>query len=173
MEQQVVLSPEDWSVVRITLSNESTRKRANQPEKADRLLAVLQRIEAQTRKQQLSLPARRPADPRARGGEMEHIKGPHDGPWETPGTDGEDRVICYRDRKGRRRTVAHVYGETETERDARADLIVRAVNAYEGVMEALRDLLTWADAPGVAVKPGYVAEKARAAIAKATEAQNG
>lgn len=49
MEQQVVLSPEDWSVVRITLSNESTRKRANQPEKADRLLAVLQRIEAQTR----------------------------------------------------------------------------------------------------------------------------
>jgi hypothetical protein len=69
---------------------------------------------------------------------MEHIKSPHDGPWETPGTDGEDRVICYRDRKGKRRTVAHVYGETEAERDARADLIVRAVNAHEGMVEALK-----------------------------------
>lgn len=80
-----------------------------------------------------------PADPRGREEEkMEHTKGPHDGPWETPGTDGEERVICYRDKRGKRRTVAHVYGETEAERDARADLIVRAVNAHEGMLEALQ-----------------------------------
>ena len=35
------------------------------------------------------------------------------------------------------------------------------------LLAALRELLTWCDAPGVAVKPGYVAQAARAAIAKA------
>jgi len=69
---------------------------------------------------------------------MEHTMGPHDGPWETPGLDGEARVISQRDKTGRRRTIAHVYGQTETERDARAEKIIRAVNDFELMLEALK-----------------------------------
>ena len=46
--------------------------------------------------------------------------------WETPGTDGGDRVVCFRDRTGKRRTIAHVYGQTDTIRDHNAKLIAAA-----------------------------------------------
>ena len=52
------------------------------------------------------------------------------------------------------------YAALRTERDR-----LRTENAE--LRAVLNDLLIWADAPGVAVKPGYVADKARAAIAKA------
>lgn len=57
---------------------------------------------------------------------MEDMKGPHNGPWETPGTDGPDRVVSFRDRTGKRRTLAHVHGRTNAERDANARLIAVA-----------------------------------------------
>jgi len=48
-------------------------------------------------------------------------------PWENPGTDGGEYVICYTDEHGKRRTVAHVYSE------ANAALVVEACNNYEAV----------------------------------------
>ena len=53
--------------------------------------------------------------------------------------------------------------ESQDEAEANARLIAAAPE----LLEALRQLLMWCDAPGVAVKPGYVADCARAAIAKA------
>lgn len=47
-------------------------------------------------------------------------------PWETPGVDDEARVIAYRDRCGKKRTLAHVYGSSSDERDANARLIALA-----------------------------------------------
>jgi hypothetical protein len=53
-------------------------------------------------------------------------------PCECPGTDGGEYVICYKDkiRSGKRRTIAHVYGEANARR------IVACVNACAGFSTA-------------------------------------
>jgi len=49
------------------------------------------------------------------------------GPWESPGTDGGARVVCATIR-GKRRTVAHVYGDADA----------RLIAAAPAMLEALR-----------------------------------
>lgn len=68
-------------------------------------------------------------------------------PWESPGTDGEERVVSFRDGQGKRRTLAHVYGRTDAERDANARLIALAPR----MAEALRALI-------VAVKAAHATD---------------
>jgi alpha-L-arabinofuranosidase len=46
-------------------------------------------------------------------------------PWECPGSDGGEFVICHTDSTGKRRTLAHVYSKQD------AAFIVTAVNAYD------------------------------------------
>jgi len=58
--------------------------------------------------------------------------------WQNPGCDGEDRVICVFER-GKRRTVAHVYGKTEKERDANARLVSSAPALLVACKAALKD----------------------------------
>ena len=60
--------------------------------------------------------------------------------WETPGTDGGDRVVCFRDRTGKRRTIAHVYGQTDTIRDHNAKLIAAAPELLAACRAALQHL---------------------------------
>ena len=52
-------------------------------------------------------------------------------PWESPGWDGDARIICASP-KGKRRTLAHVYDQTDIgiSADANAAYIVAACNAY-------------------------------------------
>ena len=57
-------------------------------------------------------------------------------PISSPGTDGQDRVLSIMLR-GRRRTIAHVYGLTDQERDERAAYFVRAVNSHAALLAAL------------------------------------
>ena len=56
------------------------------------------------------------------------------GLWECVGTDGGEWVICRRDKDGKRRTVAHVYGE------ANARLIAAAPEMAEFVGRAVASL---------------------------------
>ena len=60
------------------------------------------------------------------------------GPWTTPGTDGNERVISAQV-KGRFRTIAHVYApyadkvESVDERDANASLIAAAPDLLDAL----------------------------------------
>ena len=55
-------------------------------------------------------------------------------PWISPGTDGGDRVISATI-TFKRRTIAHVYGKTNSIRDANAAYIVQAVNSHEALVK--------------------------------------
>jgi hypothetical protein len=70
------------------------------------------------------------------------------GPWTTPGTDGDARVVCGVNRKhgGRRQTIAHVYSfalpgraNYDAERDANAALIVVAPDMMALLARAVDD----------------------------------
>lgn len=52
--------------------------------------------------------------------------------WECPGTDGGDWVICYKDKHGKRRTIAHVYNKEA------ARLVTKAPEMYSLLDEARR-----------------------------------
>ena len=86
------------------------------------------------------------------------------GPWETPGEDGGERVICYQDSTGKRRTLAHVYdGEEFGSMEANARLIAAAPE----LLAALQRSLNWLSSySGDGALGAY--EQARAAIAKAS-----
>lgn len=66
------------------------------------------------------------------------------GIWETPGTENGERVLCAKDKDGKRRTIAHVYGRNnnDIERDANAALI----SAAPELLEALKAIV-------IAVRP--------------------
>lgn len=53
------------------------------------------------------------------------------------GTDGDDWVFSRRDKYGKRRTVAHVYSESVK------DEILRAVNSFDAMREALQLIVAW------------------------------
>lgn len=55
------------------------------------------------------------------------------GQLETPGEDGDARVLCITVR-GKRRTVGHLYGDTRDERQQRAALIVSRVNGWDALV---------------------------------------
>ena len=63
-------------------------------------------------------------------------------PWECPGTDGEDYVICASP-KGKRRTIAHVYRHSDLgiKREENAAYIVHAANSYPELVAALRSMM--------------------------------
>ena len=65
-------------------------------------------------------------------------------PWECPGLDADEYVICASP-KGKRRTIAHVYRHTDLgiKREDNAAYIVHACNAYPELVAALRNC--WAD----------------------------
>ena len=97
----------------------------------------------------------------------DNMTGSTPGPWTTPGTDGDARVVCGVNRKhgGRRQTIAHVYSfalpgraNYDAERDANAALIVVAPD-----MMALR-----ARAVDDRIDNEWM-ETARAVIAKAND----
>jgi hypothetical protein len=78
------------------------------------------------------------------------------GPWEMPGLDGDEYVICTDKAKGKRRTVAHAYS------DANARLIAAAPD----MLSALEMIASLAGGQ----LPDYarsIHDIARAAIAKA------
>jgi hypothetical protein len=98
------------------------------------------------------------------------------GPWETPGTDGGERVVCATV-AGKRRTIAHVYApyidhdESGEERDANAHLITAAPD----LLEACKLLADHFATMGPTIGDTYPAHKERiaraalrAAIKKAT-----
>ena len=60
-------------------------------------------------------------------------------PWECPGLDAYEYVICASP-KGKRRTIAHVYRHTDLgiKREENAAYIVAACNAYPELVAALR-----------------------------------
>lgn len=66
------------------------------------------------------------------------------GPLESPGTDGDARVICYHDGR-KRRTLAHVYGERQ-EANARlyaaAPALLEECRRQREEIARLRDALT-------------------------------
>lgn len=74
-------------------------------------------------------------------------------PWTTPGTDGESRVVCAI-LKGKRRTLAHVYGGDGTavniaQRDANTEYIVLAANCHDDLIAALQPIAAaYPDDPG-------------------------
>lgn len=87
------------------------------------------------------------------------------GPWEVPGTDGGEWVVCHKDKAGKRRTLAHVYSEAD------ARLIMLACNSHYDLLAALKQALFVMES--VASTHGYdttigAVPQARAAIAKAT-----
>lgn len=94
------------------------------------------------------------------------------GPWVSPGTDGDDRVVCAA-MQGKRRTLAHVYGEDADARDANANLIAAAPDLLAALEWLAREVR--ASAPMMRECIGNTnlnalmlrEEQARAAIAKA------
>jgi hypothetical protein len=98
-------------------------------------------------------------------GESGRCPGWHDGtsdrapgPWESPGTDGGEYVICAKV-KGKRRTVAHVYSE------ANARLIAAAPELLEALNQVLNCPAMNEDSADPKTVEAY--DRARAAIANA------
>lgn len=82
------------------------------------------------------------------------------GPWEAPGRDGDEWVICTHKSKGKRRTVAHAYSEHDA----------RLIAAAPDMLEALREILSTTVGRGDGSFADFVNEVrdiARAAISKA------
>ena len=75
------------------------------------------------------------------------------GPWECPGTDGDEWAICHRDRTRKRRTIAHVYYEANA----------RLIAAAPDLLAALRRYVQYEDEK----HPFSVRQAARTALAKA------
>lgn len=65
---------------------------------------------------------------RPAAGEAAHV------PYECPGSDGGEFVICHKDKSGKRRTLAHVYDA------ATAAFIVTACNSYESSQRRIAEL---------------------------------
>lgn len=64
-----------------------------------------------------------------------HTPGPN---WECPGKDGDAWVICAQDAQGTRRTIAHVYQESNARLIAKAPEMLSVLrrltgNPYEGL----------------------------------------
>lgn len=79
----------------------------------------------------------------------EHTKGK----LESPGCDGDDRIICYTD-NGKRRTLAHVYdGQEFDSKHANAARLVACWNACEGIpTEALNEAMACSTVESVTLR---------------------
>ncbi len=53
------------------------------------------------------------------------------GPWEMPGQDGGDYVVCTHRSRGKRRSVAHIYNEADARLIAAApDMLIELIDCY-------------------------------------------
>ena len=86
------------------------------------------------------------------------------GPWECPGTDGDEWAICHRDRTRKRRTIAHVYYEANARLIAAAPELLATLRTVQGVLKRIRLSST---APHIVAEIGWGLRQIDAVITRA------
>lgn len=92
------------------------------------------------------------------------------GPWEMPGTDGGEFVICTHNSKGKRRTLAHAYSESDAHLIAAApDLVAACEAAVSALYEASMDYnqMGFTDRRGAGPRMSAALKAVRLALSKA------